>query len=102
VPEAVYVLFAAELATVTVVDLTPAEVGVKVRLPVVQMPLAVITAFAVQVPRAGVNSASEEANGVAPRVIEPPFAVRVTGPQVPLVGLTVMVEVWAPVAVGVN
>ncbi len=42
--------FAAELETVTVVDFTPAEVGVKDNVPVVQV--VAMTAFAVQVPSA--------------------------------------------------
>ncbi len=44
-------MLAAELAIVTVVGFTPAEVGVNERLPVVQVPPAVKTAFAVQVPK---------------------------------------------------
>jgi hypothetical protein len=45
-------MFAAELATVTVVDLVPEEVGVNARLPVVQVVPAVKTKFAVQAPSA--------------------------------------------------
>lgn len=85
VPEAVYATFAAELVTVTVVDFAPAEVGVKDRAPVVQVEPAVSTKFAVQVPSAGTNSPSEDEKGVAPKVIEPPFAVTTTLPQVPVV-----------------
>jgi hypothetical protein len=46
------VAFAAELATVMVVDFAPDEVGVKDRLPVVQVVPDVSTRFAVQVPSA--------------------------------------------------
>jgi hypothetical protein len=44
-----------------------------------------MTAFAVQVPKVAVNSESEELKGVAPKVTEPPFAVIVSVPQVPVV-----------------
>jgi hypothetical protein len=79
------VTFAAELVTVTVVDFTPEDVGVKDTLPVVQVVPVVNTRFAVQVPKAWTNSESEDANGVAPKVMDPPLAVRVTVPQVPVV-----------------
>jgi hypothetical protein len=79
------VAFATELATVTVVDFAPVEVGVKESWPVVQVVPAVSTRFAVQVPKAWTNSASEEANGIAPKVTEPPFAVTMIVPQVPVV-----------------
>jgi hypothetical protein len=46
------VTFTAELATVTVVDFTPDEAGVKDKLPVVQVVPEVSTRFAVQVPSA--------------------------------------------------
>jgi hypothetical protein len=92
VPEAVKAMFAAELDTVTVVDFTPAEVGVKESCPVVQVLPAVRTAFAVQVPSASENSASEEANGVAPKVTVPPCAVIVTVPQVPEVLIPCVAE----------
>jgi hypothetical protein len=75
----------AELATVTVVDLVLAEVGSKESWPVVQVPAAARIAFAVQVPKACVNSASELENGVVPKVTDPPCAVIVTVPQVPVV-----------------
>jgi len=68
-----------------IVDFAPEEVGVKESWPVVQVPAAARAAFAVQVPKASTNSASEEANGVAPNVTEPPLAVKVTVPQVPVV-----------------
>jgi hypothetical protein len=85
VPDAEKVTFATELATVTVVDFAPVEVGVKESWPVMQVPPAVRTAFAVQVPSAWTNSLSEEANGTAPKVIDPPLAVKITVPQVPVV-----------------
>jgi hypothetical protein len=85
VPEALKLTFAAELATVMVVDFAPAELGVKDKLPVVQVPPGVKTAFAVQVPKPSTNSASEEENGVAPKVMDPPFAVKLTVPQEPVV-----------------
>jgi hypothetical protein len=68
-----------------VVDLAPVEVGVKDNCPVVQVPLFPSTRFAVQVPKAWVNSASELENGVAPKVTLPPWPVTVTVPQVPVV-----------------
>jgi hypothetical protein len=52
---------------------------------VVQDEPAAMTAFAVQVPSAVLNSESEDENGVAPRVMAPPLAVNVTVPQVPVV-----------------
>jgi hypothetical protein len=85
VPEAVAVIDAAELALVKRVFLRPAEVGVKVMVPVVQVLAALITKLAVQVPSVPENSASEELNGIAPNVIEPPLAVKVNVPQVPVV-----------------
>jgi hypothetical protein len=86
------VAFAAELATVIVVDFAPEEVGVKESWPLVQVPPAIKTAFAVQVPSACVNSLSEEANGTAPKVMDPPLAVKVTVPQVPVVLMPCVAE----------
>jgi hypothetical protein len=76
-------MLAALEATVTVVLTVAATVGVKVNCPLVQDEPAAITAFAVQVPNACVKCALDEANGVAPRVILPPFAVKVTVPHGP-------------------
>ena len=51
-----------------------------------------MTAFAVQVPSAVVNSESEEAIGVEPKVTEPPCAVKVSVPQVPVVLMPCVAE----------
>lgn len=66
-------------------DFAPVVVGVNESCPVVQVLPLVSTRFAVQVPNAWTNSASELENGAAPRVTLPPFAVIVTVPQVPVV-----------------
>jgi hypothetical protein len=92
VPDAVYVAFATELATVTVVFLAPEDVGVNESWPDVQVPPEIRTALAVQVPSACVNSPSEEANGTAPKVMDPPLAVKVTVPQVPVVLMPCVAE----------
>jgi hypothetical protein len=86
------VAFAAELATVIVVDFAPEELGVKETLPVGQVPPEIRTAFAVQVPSAWTNSESDEANGTAPKVTEPPCAVTMTVPQVPVVLMPCVAE----------
>jgi hypothetical protein len=70
---------------VTVVDFAPEVVGVKESWPVVQVPPAIKPKLAVQVPSAWTNSESEDTNGIAPKVIEPPLAVKITVPQVPVV-----------------
>ncbi len=76
----------------TVVDFAPKEVGVKLNAPVVQVLPEAITAFAVQVPSACENSVSLEANGVEPKVIDPPLAVKVAVPQEPVVLMPCVAE----------
>jgi hypothetical protein len=71
-----------EVATVTVADFAPAEVGAKPSAPVVQVAPEAIARFAVQVPSGTENSVSEFAKGVALKVTAPPVAVRVSDAQV--------------------
>jgi hypothetical protein len=92
VPETVAETAVAELALVMVVLFKPAEVGVKVTCPVVHVLPALITKLAVQVPSVPENSASEFVNGAAPNVMEPPFAVKVSVPQLPVVLMPCVAE----------
>jgi hypothetical protein len=83
---------APEFEMLTVRGFDPPEVGENESCPVVQVLPAVRTEFAVQVPSASEYSPSEKEKGVAPKVTEPPFAVRVTVPQVPVVFTPCMAE----------